>query len=211
MGRLQTHDLVGGAEIRGLETRPFGNRRIEVPTNDDGLKQRCDARPRVLPTTHRIAGNLLVAWYRDMEVAAALIVGVKRGSVRSLMVARGTNPAPRVGHTPGVTMRAHFGSFRFVCAAVYDRNAKDPSRSRRDRPLYNEQEHGDDFDKGWGHLMGVSGGKSIPLRLGFGSCDSGSRCTCTGLRRLRVGVPPGDGKNTTPSTITSNGISEQPG
>lgn len=145
-GRLQCQHLIGGAEIGGLDTRRHGNRGIEIPSHDDGNKQGNDQKPQVLPISLGVVGNLLIARDRHMKVAAALVVGVKRGAVRSLVVARGANAASRVSHSLRVTMRAHFGSFRLVRSAVSDRNAQHPTRSRRDRSLHDEQEHGDEFD-----------------------------------------------------------------
>jgi hypothetical protein len=182
-GRLQAQDLIGGAEIGGLDTRRHGNRGIEIPSHDDRDRQWQQKRPRIWAFALRIAGHLLIARDRHMKVAAALVVGVKRGAVRSLVVARGANAAPRVSHALRVTMRAYFGSFRFVRSAVSDRNAQHPTRSRRDRPLHDEQEHGDEFDKGWGHLVGCIGWAeytaSVGLRFArFPGCAARNRPKC---------------------------------
>jgi hypothetical protein len=50
-------------------------------------------------------------------------------------------------------MIARRNNVGLVGSAVSNRDAEHSSGSQRDRPLHDEQEHGDEFDNGGGHLF----------------------------------------------------------
>ncbi|MBX3384563.1 MAG: hypothetical protein KF864_13755 [Phycisphaeraceae bacterium] len=163
---LQPKDLIRNAEIRGLNKSRDGKRRLKIPSNRDGDKQRHDKQTQVLRVA--FARDLLTIGHRHMEMAPTLVKGMKQSAVRAIIVTRRFQTAA-IAARVSIAMPAGISNRRVVAATVPKGYTQHPTRTRSHHALHNEQEHGDEFDEGWGHLRGVSAGKSIPLQPALGS------------------------------------------
>lgn len=88
-------------------------------------------------------------------MAAALVVGMPRCVKETVVVI----PAAELcGGARALAMAAVIASARaglVVLPAVLERDAEHPTRSGRDRRLHDQQEQGDELEKGGRHRVGV--------------------------------------------------------
>lgn len=145
--RFQRENLIRNAEVRRLEPLNKHERRLGVPGQDEGDQKRREYAAKLRIIAPRIARPLLVARHRDMEVAATLVIRMHHRAEGAMLVVFALTSANFVVAPVRVTVPTRSVTTLFVRPAVRDRNAQHLPRSKRDHPLHEEQEHGDEFDQ----------------------------------------------------------------
>jgi hypothetical protein len=107
-GGLQREHLIRGAEVRRLEMCDYRKWRIEDPAQDDGNNQWNEEVPMFGTLATRIAGYLLIAGDRHMQMTTTLVFRVQRRTKRPMLVASATLTGNRIGASIGVAVVARF-------------------------------------------------------------------------------------------------------